>query len=205
MTPSISADFAGSAGSADSAKEHLHRALEECRAGVLSKLDEISEVDRRRPLTASGTNLLGLVKHLTGIEYGYLGDSFGRPPAQPLPWVADGSMWDGADMWATEDETSEHLVGLYRSACEHSDRTIRELDLETVGQVPWWGEERRTTTLGALLVRVLEDTARHAGQADIVRELVDGRGGADHDLQGDSQWWSAYVARIAEAAASFEE
>ena len=186
------------------AKESLHQALRDTRAAMLSALEGLSEHDRRRPLTPTGTNLLGLVKHLVGVEYGYLGESFGRPPAEPLPWYADGSVWDGADMWATPEESTEYLVGLYRAACAHSDETLAALDLDAPGSVAWWPEERRATDLGTILVRVLVDTARHAGQADIVRELVDGRGGDDHDSFGDEEAWRRYTARIADAAATFE-
>jgi hypothetical protein len=189
----------------DAVKEILHQALRENRAGLRAKLEGLPEFGLRRPLTPTGTNLLGLVKHLAGIEYGYLGDSFGRPPAQQLPWVADGSVWDGADMWATPEESSDDVLRLYGDACAHSDLTIAELDLDAPGRVPWWDEARAHTTLGTLLVRVLVDTARHAGQADVVRELIDGRAGDDHDLQGDQQWWDDYLARVTAAADAFRE
>jgi hypothetical protein len=187
----------------DPAKQALHAALRGVRAGLLSKLDGLDDYDVRRPLTPSGTNLLGIVKHLVGIERGYLGECFGRPMADPLPWYADGSVWDGADMWATAEESRDHLVGLYAEACAHADATIEELDLDALGSVPWWPEERRGADLATLLVRVLEDTARHAGQADVVRECIDGRGGSDHDSFGDDAAWAAYVDRIAAAAETF--
>jgi len=185
----------------ETAKETLHVALRETRAAMVGKLDGLSEYDVRRPLTPTGTNLLGLVKHLAGIEYGYFGDSFGCPPVPQLPWVADGSVWDNADMWATPDETRDDLLDLYRRAWTHADRTIDEHPLEAPAVVPWWEEDRKATTLGVLLVRVLVDTARHAGQADIVRELVDGR--ADSLEQGDAQWWTAHHERVAAAADRF--
>jgi hypothetical protein len=194
---------AWSTGCVDAAKEILHRALTDTRASLVAKLDGVDEFDRRRPLTPTATNLLGLVKHLAGVEQGYLGDSFGRPPEQPLPWVADGSVWDNADMWATPEQSTEEIVGLYRAACEHSDRTIADLDLTEPGRVPWWPEDRALTDLGTLLVRVLVDTARHAGQADVVRELIDGRAGDDHNQQGGSEWWADYCARVARAAEPF--
>ena len=122
---------------------------------------------------------------------------------QPLPWYADGSVWDGADMWATEEESTDHLVGLYRAAWEHSDRNVEELDLDAPATVSWWAEGERDTDLGTLLVRVLADTARHAGQADIVRELIDGRGGSDQESFGDEQAWRSYVERIERAADAF--
>ena len=135
-------------------KAELHRALQQSRATLLAKVDDVAEYDLRRPLTATGTNLLGLVKHLTGVELAYLGTAFDRPPATPLPWVADGSIWRGADMWATADESSAALVAGYRAACAHGDRTIHELDLDAPGSVEHWPPERRATTLGVLLVPI---------------------------------------------------
>ena len=186
-------------------KETLHAELREHRAGLLARVEGVGEHDLRRPLTPTGTNLLGLVKHLAGIEYGYFGDSFGRPPEPQLPWVADGSVWQSADMWATKEESSEWIVGLYRAACAHGDETIGALGLDSPGRVPWWPAERADTTLGSLLVRVLAETARHAGHADIVRELVDGETAFDRAEVGDAAHWRGYVARIVEAAAAFAD
>jgi uncharacterized damage-inducible protein DinB len=178
----------------------LHRYLQDAREGVLSSLEALSEYDIRRPLTPSATNLLGLVKHLAGVELSYLGDSVGRPAAVRLPWVEDESIWDSADMWATADETREYLVSLYRTAWRHSDESIDRLGLDAPASVSWWPEERRHTTLGSLLVRVVAETAHHAGHADILREMIDGRGGADHDAVGDTGWWERHRARVQAAA-----
>lgn len=185
-----------------SLKDELVGKLRDQRSDLLGKLEGLGEYDLRRPLTPSGTNLLGLVKHLAGIEYSYLGESLGRPGPEVLPWVEDGSVWDGADMWATAEESTADLVALYRRACAHSDRTVADLDLDAPAEVPHWSEERRRTTLGALLVRVVAETARHAGHADIVRELIDGRGGSDADVL-DEEGWRVYRERIeAEARAA---
>ncbi|WP_116950240.1 DinB family protein [Jiangella endophytica] len=184
-------------------KAELHRKLHEAREGLMSKLDGLSEYDLRRPLTPTGTNLLGLAKHLAGGEYVYLGTSFGRTPPETLAWEEDGSVWEGADMWATPSESSEYILGLYRRACAHGDLTIEELGLDTAGRVPHWPAERADTTLGVLLIRMLAETARHAGHADIVRELIDGKAGADHDELGDAATWSTYLARVRAAADAF--
>jgi hypothetical protein len=184
-------------------KEELHRKLQAGRAALLSKLEGLSEYDLRRPMTPTGTNLLGLVKHLAGIEYELLGASLKRPAPETMSWIEDGSIWEGADMWATPDESSEYLIGLYKRACAHGDRTIADLDLEAPGWVAHWPEGRRDTTLAVLLVRMVAEIAQHAGHADIIRELIDGRAGPDHDAIGDEDWWWNYVAAIQAAADSF--
>jgi hypothetical protein len=184
-------------------KEILHDKLREARAALLSRLDGLGEYDLRRPLTPTGTNLLGLVKHLAGLEYGYLGESLGRPAAETLPWVEDGSIWDGADMWARPGESGEYLTGLYRRACAHADGVIDELGLDAPARVAHWPEARRDTTLGVLLVRMTAETGQHAGHADIVRELIDGRGGPDHDMADDAAWRD-YLAGIQAAAETFK-
>jgi hypothetical protein len=183
-------------------KEELHRKLRASRAVLLSKLDDLSEYDRRRPMTPTGTSLLGLVKHLAGLEYGYLGESFGYPPPERLSWMEDGSVWQGADMWAKADESSEYITGVYRRACAHADGVIAALDLEAPGSVKHWPEDRRRTTLGVLLIRMVAETAQHAGHADIIRELIDGKGGPDQDGFDDATW-REYVAQIQAAAQSY--
>ena len=184
-------------------KEELHSKLQEARATLLSKLDGLSEYDMRRPMTPTGTNLLGLVKHLAGNEYEYLGASFKRPAPETILWIEDDSIWESADMWATPEESSQYLIGLYKRACAHGDQTIEDLDLQAPGWVAHWPENKRATTLGVLLIRMVAETAQHAGHADITRELIDGRAGPDHDDMGDESWWREYLARIQAAADSF--
>ncbi|MFC4855366.1 DinB family protein [Actinophytocola glycyrrhizae] len=178
---------------------YLHRYLQQSRDALVASLDGLSEYDVRRPMTPTATNLLGLVKHLAGIEFGYLGECVGRPVPVPLPWN-DETIWDSADMWALPGESREYLVGLYRRAWRHTDESLEQLGLDAPATVAWWPEERRETTLGHLLVRVVAETAQHAGHADIVRELVDGRAGRDHEDIGDTGWWDRHVARVREAA-----
>ncbi len=184
-------------------KEELHRKLQAGRAGILSKLADLSEYDLRRPMTPTGSNLLGIIKHLAGVEYEYLGESFKRPAPETMSWIEDDSIWQSADMWATPDESSEYLIGLYKRACAHGDRTIASLDLKAPGWVAHWAEGKRDTTLGVLLIRMVSETAQHAGHADVMRELIDGRAGPDHDAVGDEAWWREYVAGIQAAADSF--
>jgi hypothetical protein len=183
-------------------KEELHRKLEASRAALLSKLDNLGEYDRRRPMTPTGTNLLGLVKHLAGLEYLYLGESFGHPASESMSWIEDGSIWQGADMWAKPDESSEYIIGLYRRACAHADGVIAALDLDAPGSVPHWPKDRRDTTLGVLLIRMVAETAQHAGHADIIREFIDGKGGPDQDAVDESTWRD-YITQVQAAANTF--
>ncbi|MFF6999728.1 DinB family protein [Streptomyces sp. NPDC008313] len=187
-------------------KADLLRYLQEARDALVWKLDGLAEYDIRRPLTPTGTNLLGLVKHVAGVELGYFGDTFGRPffDEDPPPWWYTEEPESNSDMWATADESREQIVGLYRQAWKHSDRTIATLALEATGHVPWWPEERREVTLHHILVRVISDTQRHAGHADIVRELIDGSvgflQGKDDMAPGDQSWWEGHRNRLERVA-----
>jgi uncharacterized damage-inducible protein DinB len=185
------------------AKADLQRYLQAARDALLWKLDGAAEYDIRRPMTPTGTNLLGLVKHVASVEAGYLGDCFGRPFPEPLPWF-DEDAEPNADMWATADESRADIVGLYHRVWQHADATIAALDLDAEGAVPWWPEERRTVTLHRILIHVIAETNRHAGHADIVREMVDGAVGlrADNDNMGESdpQKLADYRARLDEVA-----
>ncbi|HEV7171367.1 DinB family protein [Pedococcus sp.] len=184
-------------------KADLHRYLQQGRDSLLRTLDGLGEYDIRRPLTPSGTNLLGLVKHLAGVELGYLGNSVGRPAPITLPWEEDGSVWQSADLWATAEQSRDYLLDLYRVAWGHSDASLAALPLDAPATVSWWPAERRSTTFGSLVVRVVAETAQHAGHAEILRESLDGRGGRDHDAVGDDAWWERYVADIQRAANAF--
>lgn len=164
-------------------KDVLQRYLRQGREVVLWKLDGLGEYDVRRPMTPTGTNLLGLVKHLSIIDSGYFGEVFGRPFAETAGWFEAHTEPD-ADMWATADESREQIVGLYERAAAHSDATIAELDLDTPGIVAHWPGERGEVTLGQILVHVATETHRHAGHADICRELVDGAVGQRPDSLG---------------------
>ena len=184
-------------------KRELHASLQASRAALLSRLDGLSDYDLRRPVTPTGTNLLGLVKHLAGLEYGYLGESLGRPAPEALSWVGDGSIWDGADMWAAPGESREYLTGLYQRACAHADQVIAELELSAPASVAHWPAARRDTTLGVLLIRMVGETAQHAGHADIVRETIDGAAGSAANPAPEAASRQAYVAAIQAAADVF--
>lgn len=184
-------------------KADLRRYLQAAREALLWKLEGLSEYDIRRPLTPTGTNLLGLIKHAASVEYGYFGDTFGRPYDDRLPWYEDGAE-PNADMWATADESRARIVGLYQRAWAHADATIEALALDATGRVPWWPEGRNEVTLHRILIHVATETHRHAGHADIVRELIDGavgmRKGNDNMPPVDQDWWDSYRAQLEDVA-----
>ena len=183
-------------------KADLLRYLQVAREALLWKLDGLSEYDIRRPLTPTGTNLLGLVKHVASVELGYFGDTFGRPSGEPLPWFEAGAE-PNADMWAAADESREQIVGLYHRAWAHSDATISALALDATGRVPWWPGESEVT-LHRILVHMIAETDRHAGHADIVRELIDGAAGLlpgnDNMPPRDQAGWADHRNQAEQAA-----
>jgi hypothetical protein len=182
-------------------KGDLHGYLRGARETLVWKLEGLGEYDIRRPLTPTGTNLLGLVKHNSATHLLYFGDVFGRTHGVSLPWTSDDAE-PNADMWATPDETREGIVTLYRSTWDLADATIDELPLDAMGQVPWWGDS--PVTLHHVLVHVTSETQRHAGHADIIRELVDGAAGLldghDNLRIGDPAAWRRFRDQIEDAA-----
>ena len=187
-------------------KSDLRRYLQAARDALVWKLEGLSEYDMRRPMTPTGTNLLGLVKHMAGVEIGYFGDTFGRPFPESLPWYDAMDEDPNADFWASEDESHDDIVGLYRRVWAFADETIASNPLDGVGEVQWWSPERRKVTLHQILVHVTTEIHRHAGHADIVRELIDGAAGLRANGSNlpdlDTDKWAAYrdkLERIARA------
>jgi uncharacterized damage-inducible protein DinB len=183
----------------DSAKGMLHHYLQAQREALLWKLDGLDDYALRRPMTPTGTNLLGLVKHVGSVELDYFGNVFGRPPAEETPWMAEGAE-DNADMFATPDQDLGWVTGFYRRAWRHADATIDALELDAPAVVPWWEPASRNTDLHRILVHVIAETARHAGHADILRETLDGQAGlgaGNSNLPGrDEAWWRQYREKL---------
>jgi hypothetical protein len=180
------------------AKEYLHEELHWSRDAILWKLDGLSEYDIRRPLTASGTNLLGLIKHLSYSGARYFGEVFERPFPDTVPRWDDEAAWKN-EHWATEHETRAYIIGLYHRVWEHADATINALPIDAPGRVPWWPEP--DVKLFNVMIHILNETNRHAGHADILREQLDGTTGlaSGHD-QHDAASWEARRAEIEQAA-----
>jgi hypothetical protein len=101
------------------------------------------------------------------------------------------------------DESRADIVGLYHRSWQHADETIAALPLDAPGLVPWWSDNA-DVTLHRVIVHMIAETQRHAGHADIVRELIDGAAGflagRDNLPPGDQAWWRDYRDRVEEAA-----
>jgi Protein of unknown function (DUF664) len=187
----------------DFAKQYLHGDLRHVRETMLGQLEDLSEYDVRRPLTYTGTNLLGLIKHLSTTEAWYFGDVFGRPFAgQWRRWDNPSGHLD--DMWAAADESRIDIVNRYRQAWANADMTISALSIDAPGHVPWW--PRPNVKLFNVLVHVLTETNRHAGHADILREHLDTAGGTEtKTFHGrDANFWKNHRAMIEQAAKSHD-
>lgn len=186
-------------------KPYLHDYLRDVRQSMLDKVDGLSEYDARRPLTMTGTNLLGLIKHLAIWEARYFGLVFGRPFPESLPrWDVESERL--ATMWATEHESRAEVIDRYRRVCEHSDATIDALALDAPGHVEWWPDPE--VKLFDVLVHMVAETSRHAGHADILREEIDGAVGPDAESMArkrhDAAFWEERRAEIELAARAAE-
>lgn len=150
-------------------KETLHASLDRHRDVVLWKLRGLDDEQLRRPMTPSGTNLLGLVKHLASVEYGWFVSAFGEK-VEPL-WF---DPYTDEDMTVGPGETAQQIIDFYGRARAAADAVIAERPLDAVGRPDW---RDHLVSLRWVLVHMIEETARHAGHMDIVRELVDGATG----------------------------
>ena len=145
-------------------KENLQASLDRHRDVVLWKLDDLNDEQLRRPMTPSGTNLLGLTKHLAAVEYAWFCQTFGRK-TEPLPFDEND---ENADLRVIPEETTADIVAFYGRARAAADKVIHELNLDDVGTA-WFGD---TVSMRWVLLHMIEETARHAGHMDILRELT---------------------------------
>lgn len=153
-------------------KTSLHVSLERHRQVVLWKLQGLDDAQLRKPMTPSGTNLLGLVKHLAALEYWWLVLPFGRE-SEPLPFDDDD---ENADLRIEAGESTADILAFYGRGCAAADAVIDDLDVEALGDTDFG----KQITLRWALIHMIEETARHTGHMDVVRELIDGAIG-DHD------------------------
>ena len=189
------------------AKAALHDYLRENREDLIWKLDGLSEREVRLPRTATGNNLLGALKHCLNVEAGYFGPTFGRefPTPDELVPMAAFDEDPQADWYASEDETKDGLIDLYRRVGAFADQTIDQLPLDAPGQVPWWRPGRQDVTLQRIIIHVTCDLARHAGHADIMREQHDTAIGLRRTNSNipDDYDWPAYVSKLTKLADHF--
>ncbi|HEX3783398.1 MAG TPA: DinB family protein [Pseudonocardiaceae bacterium] len=153
-------------------KESLQVSLDRHRDVVLWKVSGLDDEQLRRPMTPSGTSLIGLVKHLASVEFGWFRTTFGRPSEE-----IDDTDDPDCDMRAAPGESTEDILAYYARARVAADATVAELDLADLG-ISWQGDR---VSLRWVLIHMIEETARHVGHLDILRELVDGQ-------TGDHQW-----------------
>ena len=193
-------------------KNDLLRYLQRSRSAVLWKLQGLSDHDVRRPLTPTGTNLLGVVKHLAMVELGYFGEVFGRTPQVSVVWWADDeaamSTVPNIDLYASAEQTRDEVLRLFDEAGRNTVATVAALDLDSPGSVPGWGEQG-AVTLHRILVHMVDETARHTGQLDILRELLDGAAGLRPDRDNLAELseagWADYRQRLQGIADGFRE
>jgi hypothetical protein len=188
-------------------KADLQRYLRTAREALLWKLDGVGERDLRLPRTPTGTNLLGIVRHVANVEIGYFGPTFGRAwPDPDHPLVVDDVDYEAdpqADWWVPAEVSAAEVVDFYHRVMDFADATIDALPLDAAGSVSWWGDEE--VSLHLVITHVIADLTRHAGHADILREEVDGAAGLRADVSNlpDGVDWPAYVTRLRQVAEQF--
>lgn len=142
------------------------------RATLLLKVDGVSDEDLRRPAVPSGTTLLGLVKHLAYVERWWFRRVFAGEEVS-FAWSDDDP---DADFRIEPDDSTVAVLDLYTGECERSREIVRDAGLDEGGRL---GTHLRRAhpseiTLRWILVHMIEETARHNGHADILREMIDG-------------------------------
>jgi uncharacterized damage-inducible protein DinB len=151
-------------------RQTLEAFLDDYRDILVRKASGISGADARRRLVTSQTTVGGLVKHLRWAEYGWFG--------QLLQETVNDNRRPHERMWEFEFEPEETLATLiteYQRQCEHSRRVAAQYQLghlvphRRLGQV----------SLRWIYIHMIEETARHTGQLDILREQLDGATGFD--------------------------
>jgi uncharacterized damage-inducible protein DinB len=189
-------------------KAALHHYLRATRDDLIWKLDGLSEREARLPRTATGNNLLGVLKHCLNVEAGYFGPTFGRefPSPEELVPMPAYEQDPQADWYARADETKDGLIDLYRRVGVFADQTIEQLPLDAPGRVPWWQPGRDVVTLQRIIIHVTCDLARHAGHADIMREQHDSAIGERRENTNipDDYDWPGYVTKLTKLADRFE-
>jgi uncharacterized damage-inducible protein DinB len=147
----------------------LNAFLDYHRATLLWKVSGLSDEQLRRPMVPSGVSLLGIVKHLGYVEQNWFQVAFQGRDGLPVPWSDEDP---DADFRIEADETTEAVLDFYREEVAHSRQAIVGASVEDVERHP-----KRIATLRWILIHMIEETARHNGHADILREQIDGATG----------------------------
>lgn len=151
----------------------LETFLDYYREVIKRKLEGVSEEEARRRLVPSVTTLGGLVKHLHRVEVSWFQHRLAQVPAEELPelgWLDDDP--DGDFLLAPTDTVAGLLAG-YDEQCARSRETAARFALDHVVPHPRLGQ----VSLRWIYVHMIDETARHAGHADILREQIDGSQG----------------------------
>lgn len=190
---------------ANDPKSIWRRYYRDRREALIGKVADLSEREARLPRTPTGTNLIGIVKHVLNVEAVYLGATFARPFPGSAELVSEEEYAADpqADWYATENETVAGIIELYRRVIAHAEQTVELLDLDAVGHVAHWGNHE--VTLHQILVHNFNDLCQHGGQADILREGIDGAVGwrRPDDNVPKNYDWPAYVAKLTAIAEGF--
>ncbi len=176
MTVPASAPATDQPVSKGSERQLLEAFLDLHRQVLVSKVDGISEKEARWRRVPSKTTLAGLIKHMIGVERGWFQQVLGgRDAAEVGPNVGGGEeSWDLA-----ENETVSSLLKEYEQTCEQSRQTAARFALDHAVPEPDMGQ----VSLRWIYVHMIEETARHAGHADILKEQTDGSTGIDLRVQ----------------------
>ncbi|SFC42145.1 DinB family protein [Streptomyces aidingensis] len=155
-----------------------HRLLAEYldfyRETILAKLDGLTESQLRASRVPSGWTPLELLWHLAHVERRWLRWGFEGEDVS-APWGDHGT---GKGWSVPQGVTAEEVVARYRNQCERSREIIAKASLADRAQTGGaYSDTSETPTLAWILFHLLQEYARHAGQLDIVRELIDGRAG----------------------------
>lgn len=184
-------------------KQTLVRYLSRGHDRVLAALDGLDEYEVRRPMVASGTNLLGLLAHVANVEAGYFGLCFDRPFEHPLLVPEEAYDVDPlSDMWVDSGVSVADVVAFHAAVRAHATTTIDALGLTSLGHVPWWPDDPDPVTLQRVLVHQVSELAGHAGHADILRELLDEQAGRHHEPEPlpEPLSWPGHRERVEQAA-----
>jgi uncharacterized damage-inducible protein DinB len=154
-------------------KEVLAGFLDHYRATILAICEGLSDEDLRRTVVPSGTTILGMIKHLAYVERGWFQETIAGDRVE-FPFNADDP---DEDLRVKPEETTEEILDLYRAECDRSRQIMEMVSLNDQAK----GKERSADyNVRWVVVHMIEETARHAGHADIIREQLDGATGTGY-------------------------